>query len=73
MKANLRIFDVELNDIELRDINEHVVGFRLPKDVASVELVGKLCSENASLSEMDGYIFVTARRTLFEGIKIVEL
>lgn len=73
MKANLRIFDVELNDIELRDINEHVVGFRLPKDVASVELVGKLCSESASLSEMEGYIFVTARRALFEGIKIVEL
>lgn len=73
MKANLRIFNIDLNNIELRDINEHVVGFRLPKDVASIGLISKLCEEGVSLSEMSEYIFVTARRALFESIKIVEL
>lgn len=73
MRANLRILGVELNDIELRDINEHVVGFRLPKDVATVELVSQLCEERASLCEMDSHIFATVKRSLLENIKITEL
>ena len=73
MRATFKINKDLYTDVFVKDITEHTVSFRLPKNIADIERVGKLCELKAGVSDMGEYLFVTMNRRHINELKILQL
>jgi hypothetical protein len=73
MKANFSISDELYNDMFVKDVTEHIVAFRLPKEAATIERVSKLCELKAGVSDFGEYLFITINRRHVDDFKILQL
>lgn len=73
MEATFKIGDESYIKTFVKDVTEHIVSFRLPKEAATIERVGKLCELKAGVSDMGEYLFITINRQHVADFKILQL
>lgn len=73
MRATFKINKDLYIDMFVKDITEYIVAFRLPKSIADIERVGKLCELKAGVSDMGEYLFITINRRHVNDFKILQL
>lgn len=73
MRATFKINKDLYIDMFVKDITEHIVAFRLPKCIATIERVDNLCELKAGISDMGEYLFVTMNRRHIDELKILQL
>ena len=73
MEATFKIGDDLYISMSVKDITEHIVAFRLPKEAATIERVGKLCELKAGVCDMGEYLFITINRNHVDDFKLLRL
>lgn len=73
MEATFKIGDDLYIAMSVKDITEHIVAFRLPKEAAPIARVEKLCELKAGVSDMGEHLFITINRHHVADFKILQL